>query len=81
MIADATRDWFANIDTVSSCSMTNGHPYVLAGDAASFTTEYEWTIVTTAGDTVTAHGSWTYVFKSFDGEWKVVHSAGTHLYD
>jgi len=39
----------------------------------------EGAILQTSGNTLRMHGSWSYVFRNFDGVWKVVHSAGTHL--
>lgn len=78
-IATPTRQWFAGLKTVLVSEHMNGHAYVLARDAASYTTEFRWSIVRTAGDTVTSHGAWTYVFKKLNGEWRVVQSAGTHL--
>jgi len=59
----------------------NRHTYVLARDAAVHTTQFRWAYETTSGDTLRMHGSWSYVLKSFDGVWQVVHSAGTHLPD
>jgi hypothetical protein len=52
-----------------------------ANDAASFSMEYEWSMISKDGNTVNAKGSWMYVFKKFGEAWKVVHSAGTHLYE
>ena len=79
-IAKPTRDWIAGLESVIRAGFSNGHTYVLAPDAASHTAAFDWSIVNTAGDTVSSRGSWTYVFKRFDGEWKVVHSNGTHIY-
>jgi ketosteroid isomerase-like protein len=62
------------------CSMANSHVYVLGPDAASLATEFEWGMVGAEADTTEAYGSWMYVFARLDGEWRVVHSAGTHLY-
>jgi ketosteroid isomerase-like protein len=75
-IANPTRDWIAALETVIQAEFSNGHTFVLAPDAACHTTEYQWSVVTTEGDTLSSRGSWTYVFKQFDGEWKVVHSNG-----
>lgn len=55
------------------------HTYVLARDAAVHSTRFRWAVVTTTGDTLRSHGSWSYVMKNFDGLWRVVHSAGTHV--
>jgi hypothetical protein len=80
-LGNETREWFDQNEKVLSCKMSNGHAYVLAEDAVSYTNEFEWSIVTTAGDTVKSWGSGTYVFKLLNGKWRVIHSAGTHLYE
>ena len=59
----------------------NRHTFVLARDAAVHTTQFRWGMLGANGDTLRMHGSWTYVFKEYDGVWRVVHSAGTHLPD
>ena len=79
-IRDANRTWFAEKPQTIYCSMSNGHVYVLSPEAASLATEFKWGIVTAAGDTVESYGSWMYVFAFLDGQWRVVHSAGTHNY-
>jgi ketosteroid isomerase-like protein len=74
------RESMEGMMTLIRFGFSNGHTYVLAPDAASHTAAFDWSIVNAAGDTVSSRGSWTYVFKRFDGEWKVVHSNGTHIY-
>ena len=66
---------------VNSFEFFNPHVYVLANDAAAYSTEYKWSITSHAGETTNARGSWTYVFKHLNGRWRVVHSAGAHLFD
>ena len=80
-VVNGTREWFDQNEKILSCKMSNGHAYVLAEDAVSYTNEFEWSIVTAAGDTVKSWGSGTYVFKLLNGKWRVIHSAGTHLYE
>lgn len=79
--ADQLRQAVANMREVLDFEFFNRHTYVLARDAAVHTTQYRWAIVQSSGDTLRMHGSWSYVFKNFDGVWKVVHSAGTHVPD
>ena len=55
--------------------------YVLAIDAAVCTTEFKGKYLSTDGDTVVWNGCWTFVFKKFNGEWKVIHENGTHTQD
>lgn len=78
--ATQIREIVAGTASVLHAEYKNPHIYVLARDAASYSMEFDWSMATTAGDTVSATGAWTYVFKRLDGEWKVVQSAGTHLY-
>ena len=59
----------------------NPQVYVLALDAASYSTEFEWSTTSVDGVITNASGSWTYVFKRFPEGWRVVHSGGTHIYD
>jgi hypothetical protein len=57
----------------------NRHTYVLSRDAAAHSMQFRWAYETMGGDTLRAHGSWTYAFKNFDGVWRAVHSGGTHV--
>ena len=77
---DKIQTWVEGASEHFYCSMSNSHVYVLGPDAASLATEFEWGMVTAEADTVEAYGAWMYVFARLDGEWKVVHTAGTHLY-
>lgn len=69
----------ASIREMTRFEFFNGRTYVLASDAAVHTTQFRWTLLDTGGETLSMHGSWSYVFKSIKGVWKVIHSAGTHL--
>jgi len=75
------RDAIGSTVQVNSIEIRNPQVYVLSRDAAAYSMAFEWSMTSVAGDTMRARGAWTYVFKRLDGEWKVVHSAGTHLYD
>jgi len=79
--AEQLREVISNTAEVKSISYKKPHVYVLSKDAASLSMEYEWSMTDKEGNAVNAKGSWTYVFKKFDDVWKVVHSAGTHLYE
>ena len=79
--------WAAQIRTfvettseVTHIELRNPQVYVLARDAASYSMEFEWSMTSAEGVTTNASGSWTYVFKRFPEAWRVVHSAGTHIY-
>ena len=76
------KDIITNTDKVNYIELINDpHVYVLARDAASYAREYRWSFTMKSGDTLNAKGSWMYVFKKFDDTWRVVHSAGTHIYN
>lgn len=77
--AGQQREKMSTIKSVNYVNVTNSHVYVLAPDAASFTFEFEWSMTGDSDEEMKSRGSWTYVFKKFDDEWKVVHSTGSHI--
>ena len=79
--ANRMREFISNTAEVTSFEFWNPHVYVLSNDAASLSNEFEWSLIDKDGNKVNAKGSYMYVFKKFDEVWKVVHSAGTHLYE
>ncbi|TFH62154.1 MAG: hypothetical protein E4G90_09360, partial [Gemmatimonadales bacterium] len=79
-MGDLLQTWYEGESEHFYCNMSNSRVYVLGPDAASLATEFEWGMVNAEADTVESYGSWMYVFSRLDGEWRVIHSAGTHLY-
>lgn len=77
--AEQVRQGVEGVEEVLDFEFFDRHTYVLARDAAVHSTRFRWAIVTTTGDTVRSHGSWTYAMKNLDGLWRVVHTAGTHV--
>jgi ketosteroid isomerase-like protein len=75
------REAFPTIKEMTHLNFNNGHALVLSKNAVSYTTNFDWQAIMVSGDTVKANGSWLYLFKKSDGQWKVVHSAGTHIYN
>jgi len=75
------KDLIPNTEKVNYIEQNNPHVYVLARDAASYAMEYRWSLTMKSGDTLNAEGSWMYVFKKFENTWRVVHSAGAHIYN
>ena len=75
------RDAFTTIKEMTYLNWGNGHALVLSENAVSYTTTFDWQAIMMSGDTVKAKGSWLYLFKKSDVQWKVVHSAGTHIYN
>lgn len=71
---------FADVKEMPVFEFTKGHVYVLSKDAASYATDFTWTVVSNKGDTTRCKGAWLYVFKKSAGGWRVVQSAGTHKY-
>ena len=78
--ADLVRTFVETTFEVTHIEISNPQVYVLARDAASYSVEFEWSMTSAEGVTTNATGSWTYVFKRFHEGWRVVHSAGTHIY-
>ena len=75
------KDVIPKTTKVNNIEKKKPHIYVLAKDAVSYTMEYSWRMTMESGDTINAKGSWLYVFKKFDDTWRVVHSAGAHIYN
>ncbi len=75
------KDSISNIAMYNYIEQNDPHVYVLARDAASYAMEYRWSFTMKSGDTLNAKGSWMHVFKKFDDTWRVVHSAGAHIYN
>lgn len=71
----AATDSVAYVEILGDPAIT-----VLGPDAASYAMTYRWRFEMLDGSTLSAEGSWMYVFKQSDGVWRVVHSAGTHIY-
>jgi hypothetical protein len=69
---------FENIKEFVELESIKSFVYVLAVDAATCTTEFQGKYINTSGDTIVHNGCWTFVFKKFDNEWKVIQENGTH---
>jgi Domain of unknown function (DUF4440) len=80
-ITKTYSDAFKNIKDFSFLNWSNEHALVINRNAVSYTTNFDWQVIMVSGDTVKAKGSWLYLFTKTDGQWKVVHSAGTHIYN
>jgi hypothetical protein len=80
VITQPLSDLFPNLDEVLHFEFTNGYVCVLGRNAASYATNFNWGMVMSSGDTLQSKGSWLYVFKRSNDEWRVVQSAGTHNY-
>ena len=79
--ANLIKESIVEYKTVNYVDMENPHVYVLSHDAASYAMSYRWSMTNEAGDTLSAVGSWMYVFKKFEDTWRVIHSAGAHKYN
>jgi ketosteroid isomerase-like protein len=85
-ILGGSREWYDKLDWYdqdtdkwNSWEWRNVHVEPLAMDAASATLEFENSRTTRAGETVRIKGAWTYVFKKYDGKWRVIQTNGTHV--
>ena len=74
-------DFFTTMKEMSYLNWSNGHALVLNENTVSYATKFDFQAVMESGDTIKSRGSWLYLFKKSDGQWKVVHSAGTHIYN
>jgi hypothetical protein len=77
----AVKAAFNGIQRFTEMHIVELHVYPLSKDAATCTTLFKSKFLTTAGDTLIDNGCWTFVFKKFDNEWKVVQENGTHTMD
>ena len=78
--ADACRDVVAGLAKVDFIEISNPQVFVLGLGAASYSMEFAWRMTSKDGEVTNSKGSWMHVFKRFPDRWRVVHSAGTHIY-
>ena len=79
-IAEPIDNLSANYKELIYCNLSTEDIIVLGQNAASCVVTYDWRLLMTSGDTLQSKGSWLYVFVKNDNQWKVVHTAGTHIY-
>lgn len=77
-IAETTRH-YENSIKIKQWDWENVHILPLSDSAATVTLEFEFKSVDLNSDIYHAIGSWTYVFKKEDENWKVIHSNGHHI--
>ncbi|MBC2839861.1 nuclear transport factor 2 family protein [Robiginitalea sp. SC105] len=80
------EDWIAittghyqNTKRVEQWDWENVHILPLSELAATVTLEFEFKMVDLNNEIYHAIGSWTYVFRKEDMNWKVIHSNGHHI--
>jgi hypothetical protein len=78
---DAVKQIFESFQRFIEMKITQLYVYVLASDAAVCTTEFKGKILGLDGNTIVHNGCWTFVFKKFYDEWKVIHENGTHTHE
>jgi ketosteroid isomerase-like protein len=78
--SDYYREGLSNLKVLTHFEWSNPSVAVLDKNLVSYTTNFNWRMVTVSGDTVKSNGSALYIFKKSDGRWSVVNSAGTHIY-
>lgn len=74
------RSLVTSIESVAYVEISDPQVYVLGPDAASYSMAYRWSFNMKDGSVLSAEGSWMYVFHRLEDTWKVVHSAGAHIY-
>jgi len=74
------RTGFSEVQKFTEFEILSLYIYVLCRDAAACTTLFKSKFLTTSGDSVVHNGCWTFVFKKFGAEWKVVQENGTHTH-
>jgi len=77
---DGLRDLVGRIESVAYVEVENPQVFVFGREAASYAMAYRWQFNMADGTTLSAQGSWMYVLAPVEGEWRVVHSAGSHIY-
>lgn len=75
------RETLGPIQDWNSMEYGEAHIYILAKNAVVHSVDFDESFTLSNGDTVRVRGAWTNVFKLSDGEWKVVHSAASHIWD
>jgi len=71
---------FDEIQSFTKMDISDMKVYVYSDNAASCAIGFDWSFINTAGETVSSHGTWLYVFTIIDDEWRVVHTGGHHIY-
>ena len=69
-----------NVKEILHFKFGEGRVAVISDNAASYSTTFDWSMVTTKNDTIQSKGSAIYVLVRQDGKWKCVQSGGTHKY-
>ncbi len=77
--AESVKQSFVNVQKFTEFETVALYVYVLSKDAAACTAEFKSKYLTTTGDTLPDNGCWTFVFKKFGNDWKVVQENGTHV--
>jgi len=80
-IADWMQEALSPIEKWNYTNYGEATICVLGLDAAVHTVDFEESLTMSTGDTIVIRGVWTNVFKRFNGDWKIIHSAASHLAD
>lgn len=75
---EGVKSSFENIQRFIELKTIRNSVYVLGPKSAVSTLEFNGKYITSDEDTIVHNGCWTFVFKKFDNEWKVVQENGTH---
>lgn len=76
---EGMKSSFASIQRFTEFEPISIFVYVLSKDAATCTTEFKSKFLANTGDTIINNGCYTFVFKKFNNNWKIIQENGTHL--
>ena len=77
---DAMKVNFESFRKFTELKKIRSYVYVLSEDAAVCTVEFKGKMQTLDDQDVAYNGCWTFVFKKFENDWKVVQENGTHTH-
>jgi hypothetical protein len=77
---EAMKTNFETFKCFAELQLTKCFVYVLSEDAASCTVEFKGKLQMLDDQEMPHNGCWTFVFKKFENDWKVIHENGTHTH-
>lgn len=78
-IADWMQEALSPIEKWNYTNYGEATIYVMGLNAVVHTVDFEESLTMSTGDTIVIKGAWTNVFKRSNDQWKVIHSAASHL--
>ncbi|NPV51833.1 MAG: SnoaL-like domain-containing protein [Candidatus Methanofastidiosum sp.] len=76
------KDFLSSNQKWLDLNIHNEYVYVISKDAAAYSFEFDWKILRKDGDTLRCkNGSWTFVLRKIEDEWRSVHCNGAHIFE